>query len=264
VVCVTRTGETLDAAVELLFNNWHKGAGTQDMSTTRLKAKPAENRTMNIIGTNMPLVLTVCLICSALSCRETNNAVPETNQNNAAATADAAGDGAATKPLNSISLGESKVIDVPAEVDPSAVIGTDPDPYNTVTNYYTEEGAPIHTPPPGMVSYPVTRRTIGPGGKVIYQSDGIGIYGRMSCKDFKAVIAALKSMDWTEILKDEPWAMAYKGEQRVYNIHVKEPGLLEVETLFPRKEKECPHGNSLEFRNENGKWKIRFLSNWIF
>lgn len=136
-----------------------------------------------------------------------------------------------------VSLPNPTIEKLPAVAVMDAVIGSDDIP----TRYYTQDGAPIYTPPEGMVQYPVTRLTVSPDGSVVAQSDGINVTGSLSTHDFHAIL--------TEVKKAEP-------SHRVKSLRVLDASRCQVDTLTPAIDGDCPNGLTLEMEKTETGWKV--------
>lgn len=159
--------------------------------------------------------------------------------------------------------------DVPATLDANAVIGSD-----TMGRYYTEEGAQIRTPPKGLVSLPVTTRTVDRDGGVIYRSDGIRVKGTMSLVDFRAVVRVIKTYKQQPPPEPQVRAGGLPGEftviigprlpalqsRKIEVIWVRGPDHVQVHTIVPAKKGHRAHGDVVELRKERGKWVVKSIS----
>ena len=103
--------------------------------------------------------------------------------------------------------------------------------------------------------------------------DGIRLTGHLPLEDFKAI---LKIIDSYEPSKDDiPMLMQKHGRiitnpqyhsvisKKIESILVKNSNTVEVNTIKPMEEGQCPQGDNIVFRKIWGKWTIKGIGLWV-
>lgn len=121
--------------------------------------------------------------------------------------------------------------------------------------------------------------TIGADGKIIYQKDGLRLRGRILLSQFKAALRALVAYTPSKFESKIKEVKATDGvieysfspinwdqpliSRKVKYLEVVTPDYLKIMTLAPKKEGSCPHGDDVELRKVDGKWRVQVTGMWV-